>query len=85
MTITVTLKDEIAQIVEQQVAEGRYPDAESAVAAALMLLDDFAMNWDDIDTDAVRRMIADSDAQGGEIPFKDVADRLAAKGAGRQR
>jgi Arc/MetJ-type ribon-helix-helix transcriptional regulator len=74
MTITVTLKDEVAQIVERQVAEGRYPDAESAVAAALMLLDDFAINWDDVDADAVRRMIADSDAEGGEIPFKDVAN-----------
>jgi len=31
MTITVTLKDEVAKIVERQVAEGRYPDAESAV------------------------------------------------------
>jgi hypothetical protein len=28
MTITVTLKDEAAHIVERQVAEGRYPDAE---------------------------------------------------------
>jgi Arc/MetJ-type ribon-helix-helix transcriptional regulator len=85
MTITVTLKDEVAQIVERQVAEGRYPDAESAVAAALMLLDDAAMNWDDVDTDAVRRMIADSDTEGGEIPFKDVVRRLATKGTARQR
>jgi Arc/MetJ-type ribon-helix-helix transcriptional regulator len=85
MTITVTLKDEVAQIIERQLAEGRYPDAESAVAAALMLLDDAAMNWDGVDTDAVRRMIADSDAQGGEISFEDVARRLAAKETTRQR
>ena len=85
MTITITLKDEAAQIVEQQIAEGRYPDAESAVTAALMLLEDTAMNWDDVDADAVRRMIAESDAEGGEIPFEEVARRLAAKADTRQR
>jgi Arc/MetJ-type ribon-helix-helix transcriptional regulator len=78
MTITVTLKDEVAEIVERQVAEGRYPDAESAVTAALMLLEDAAMNWDDVDPDAVRRMIAESDAEGGEIPFEEVARTLSA-------
>ena len=76
MTITVTLRDEVAQIVERQVAEGHYPDAESAVTAALMLLEDAAMNWSDVDADAVRRMIAESDAEGGEIPFEEVARRL---------
>jgi putative addiction module CopG family antidote len=85
MTITVTLKDEVAQIVERQVAEGRYPDAESAVTAALMLLEDAAMNWDDVDADAVRRMIAASDAEGGEIPFEEVARRLAGRSTARQR
>ena len=79
MTITVTLKDEIAQIVERQVGEGRYPDALSAVAAALLLLDDATMNWDDVDAEAVRRMIADADAEGGEIPFDEVARRLTNK------
>jgi Arc/MetJ-type ribon-helix-helix transcriptional regulator len=79
MTITVTLKDEVAQIVQRQVAEGRYPDVESAVTAALMLLEDAAMNWDDVDADAVRRMIADSDAEGGEIPFQEVAAAFADK------
>jgi putative addiction module CopG family antidote len=73
MTITVTLKDEVARIVERQVAEGRYPDAESAVTAALMLLEEAAMDWSDIDADAVRRMLAESDAEGGEIPFDEVA------------
>jgi putative addiction module CopG family antidote len=76
MTITITLKDEVARIVERQVAEGRYPDAESAVTAALMLLEDAAMNWDDVDADAVRRMIAESDAEGGEIPLEEVTFRL---------
>jgi putative addiction module CopG family antidote len=79
MTITITLTDEAARIVAQQVAEGRYPDAESAVAAALMLLEEAAVNWDDVDAEAVRRMIAESDAEGGEIPFEEVARRLAAK------
>ena len=79
MTITITLKDEAAQIVERQIADGRYPDAESAVTAALMLLEDAAMNWDDVDAQAVRRMIAESDAEGGEIPLGEVVRRLAEK------
>ena len=85
MTTTITLKDEVAQIVERQVAEGHYPDAESAVTAALMLLEDAVMNWDDVDSNAVRRMIEASDAEGGEIPFGEVARRLAAKGKAPQR
>ena len=85
MTITITLKAEAAQIVSRQVAEGRYPDAESAVTAALMLLEDAAVSWDDVDAEAVRRMIADSDAEGGEIPLEEVARRLAAKDRPQQR
>jgi putative addiction module CopG family antidote len=84
MTITITLNDEVAEIVERQVAEGRYPDAESAVTAALMLLEDAAMNWANVDADAIRRMIAESDAEGGEISFDEVARRLAAKAGDRQ-
>lgn len=83
MTITVTLKGEVAQIVERQIADGRYPDAESAVTAALMLLEDTGMNWDDVDAAAVRAMIAESDAEGGEIPLEEVARRLAAKSTSR--
>jgi len=80
MTITVTLKDEIAQIVERQIAAGRYPDAQSAVTAALMLLEDAAMRWDDVDSEAVRRIIAESDEEGGEVPLDEVVSRLRAKG-----
>jgi len=47
--------------------------------------EDDAMKWDDIDTDTVRRMIAESDAEGGEIPFEEVARRLAARAAARER
>jgi Arc/MetJ-type ribon-helix-helix transcriptional regulator len=83
MTITIVLKDEAAEIVERQIAAGRYPDAESA--AALMLLEDAAVDWGDVDADAVRRMIAESDAEGGEIPFVEVTRRLAAKADTRQR
>jgi Arc/MetJ-type ribon-helix-helix transcriptional regulator len=83
MTITVTLKGEVAQIVERQIADGRYPDAESAVTAALILLEDAGMNWDDVDAAAVRAMIAESEAEGGEIPFEEVARRLAAKSTSR--
>jgi Arc/MetJ-type ribon-helix-helix transcriptional regulator len=79
MTIKLTLKDEAAQIVERQIAQGHYPDAESAVGAALMLLEDAALRWDDVDAEAVQRMIAESDAEGGEIPLEEVARRLAAK------
>jgi Arc/MetJ-type ribon-helix-helix transcriptional regulator len=79
MTITITLRDEVAQIVERQIADGRYPDAESAVTAALMLLEDAGMNWDSVDAAAVRALIAESDAEGGEIPFDEVARRLATK------
>jgi len=85
MTITFTLKDEAAQIVEQQIADGRYPDSESAVTAALMLLEDAAMDWTDVDAAAVKRMIAESDAEGGEIPFQEVARRLAAKSSSPRR
>ena len=83
MTVTVTLKGEVAQIVERQIADGRYPDAESAVTAALMLLEDAGMNWDDVDAAAVRAMIAETEAEGGEIPFEEVARRLAAKSTSR--
>jgi Arc/MetJ-type ribon-helix-helix transcriptional regulator len=78
MTITVVLKDEAAKIVERQVADGRFPSAESAVAAALTLLDDVAVDWSGIDAAAVRRMIADADAEGGEFTLDDVSRRLEA-------
>ncbi len=76
MTITVVLKDQAAQIVEREVSEGRYPDAESAVTAALMLLEDAAIDWGDVDVGAVRQMIAEADAEGGEIPFDEAIREL---------
>jgi Arc/MetJ-type ribon-helix-helix transcriptional regulator len=76
MTITVVLKDEAAQIVEREVSEGRYPDAESAVTAALMLLEDAAIDWGDVDAAGVRQMIAEADAEGGEIPFEEAIREL---------
>jgi Arc/MetJ-type ribon-helix-helix transcriptional regulator len=85
MTITVTLKDEVAQIVEREIADGRYPDAESAVTAAVMMLEDAGMNWQGVDAAAVRALIAESDAEGGEIPFDDVAARLADKSVKHRR
>ncbi len=78
MTITVVLKDEVAEIIERHVADGRYPDAESAVAAALTLLEDVALDWSDVDAAAVQRMIAEADAEGGEYPFDDATRRLDA-------
>jgi Arc/MetJ-type ribon-helix-helix transcriptional regulator len=85
MTITITLKDEVAQIVERQVADGRYPDAESAVTAAVMMLEDAGISWDEVDAAAVQALIAESDAEGGEIPLEEVARRLADKTAKHQR
>jgi Arc/MetJ-type ribon-helix-helix transcriptional regulator len=85
MTITIILRDAVAQIVERQIADGRYPDAESAVTAALMLLEDAGMKWEDLDAAAVRAMIAESDAEGGEIPFEEIAGRLTNKPTSRKR
>ena len=76
MTITVVLKNEAAQIVERQVSEGRYPDAESAVAAALALLEDATLDWSDVDAVAVQRMIAEADAEGGELTRDEVSRKL---------
>ena len=78
MTITVVLKDEAAHIVERQVAERRYPDAGSAVAAALMLLEDSVLDWSHVDVPAVQRMIADADAEGGEYTIDETVRRLDA-------
>lgn len=85
MTITVTLKDEVAEIVERQIADGHYPDAESVVTAALTLLEDAGMNWEDVDAAAVRSMIAASDAEGGEVSFEEVARRIADKSIPQRR
>lgn len=86
MTITVVLKDEAAEIIERQVSEGRYPDAESAVVAALTLLEDSALDWSDVDAAAVQHMIADADAEGGELTRDDVSRHLdAVIGSTRRR
>ena len=79
MTITVTLRHEAAQILKRQITEGRYPDAETAVIAALLQLDDdSAARWDNVDADAVERLIAESDLEGGEFPLEDVARMVGA-------
>ena len=78
MTITVVLKDEAADIVERQVAEGRFPDAASAVTAALALLDDISLNWSDVDGAAVQRILAAADAEGGEHSLDEVSRKLDA-------
>jgi hypothetical protein len=39
--------------------------------------DDEPIDWDDIDAEAVRRMIADSDAEGGEISLEEVVRQSA--------
>lgn len=85
MTITVVLKDEAAQIVEREVSEGRYPDAESAVTAALMLLEDAAIDWGNVDAGAVQQMIAESDAEGGELTRDEVSRHLDAVIASARR
>jgi Arc/MetJ-type ribon-helix-helix transcriptional regulator len=72
MAVTVVLEGEAAQIVERQLADGRYPDAGSAVTAALLLLEDSAIVWSDIDVDAVKQMIAEADAEGGEVSISQA-------------
>jgi Arc/MetJ-type ribon-helix-helix transcriptional regulator len=81
----VALKDEAARIVEQQIANGRYPDAESAVTAALLLLEDAALGWDDVDVEAIKSMIAESDAEGGEVPLDEVLRKSEAAIASTRR
>jgi Arc/MetJ-type ribon-helix-helix transcriptional regulator len=76
MAVTIVLKDETAHIVERYVAEGRYPDAETAVAAAVMLLDDTALDWSDVDVPAVRRMLEEAEAEGGEYTLEEAARHL---------
>ncbi|HZY13960.1 MAG TPA: hypothetical protein VFE89_14630 [Beijerinckiaceae bacterium] len=78
MSITVLLKDEAAEIVERQVSEGRYADAESAVTAALTLLEDTTLAWSDVDSAAVRRMIEEADAEGGELTLEETVRHLDA-------
>jgi hypothetical protein len=43
------------------------------------------VDWTTIDAEAVKRMIAESDAEGGEIPFDEVVRRLSAKPLPRRR
>ena len=85
MTMTVALRDEAARIVEQQIANGRYPDAESAVAAALLLLEEAALGWGDVDVEAIKSMIAESDAEGGEVPLDEVLRKSDAATAATRR
>jgi len=37
-----------------------------------MSSEDETIEWDDVDADAIRRMIAESDAEGGEIPLEEI-------------
>ena len=39
------------------------------------------MDWNDVDAEAVKRMIAEADAEGREIPFDEIERRLLKKGA----
>ena len=50
-----------------------------------MLPDDEAIDWGVVDADVVRRMIAESDAEGGEIPLEEVVRQLVVKAAARKR
>jgi Arc/MetJ-type ribon-helix-helix transcriptional regulator len=76
VTMTITLKHEAARLVERHIAEGRYPDAESAIAAALVLLEESSISWADVDAAAMRKMIQDADAEGGKVPFDEVMANL---------
>ena len=66
-------------MLERQIAQGRYPDAETAVIAALLQLDDDATaRLGNVDEDAVDRLIAGSDVDGEEYPLEDVARMVGA-------
>jgi hypothetical protein len=41
--------------------------------------EDVIVDWADVDTEAAKRMIAESDAEGGEISLEEIASRLADK------
>lgn len=43
---------------------------------AALMLDDAAVDWSEVDSAAVRRMIAEADTEGGEHPLDDVALKL---------
>ena len=43
-----------------------------------MLLEDAAIDWGDVDAEAVRQMIAEADAEGGEVPFDEISRALDA-------
>jgi hypothetical protein len=45
--------------------------------------EDVIVDWADVDAEAVKRMIDESDAEGGEIPLDEVARRLSAKSTSR--
>jgi hypothetical protein len=47
--------------------------------------DDANVNWAEVDVEAAKRMIAEADAEGGEIPLSEVARRLASRSSSRQR
>ena len=46
---------------------------------------DKEIDWDDVDVNAVRRMIAESDAEGGEIPVQEIVREFATKAIMRRR
>jgi hypothetical protein len=47
--------------------------------------DDENVNWAEVDVEAVKRMIAEADSEGGEIPLSEVARRLASRSSSRPR
>jgi len=46
---------------------------------------DEVVDWAEVDAEAVKRLIAESDEEGGEIPLDEVKRRLAAKPIARRR
>ena len=41
--------------------------------------EDVNVDWAEVDIETVKRMIAQADAEGGEIPFDEVVRRLTDK------
>ena len=77
MTITVVLKDEAAQMVERRsLLKGRYPDAESSGDGGIDAAGRCGHRLGRCGRHSRAKMIAEADAEGGEIPFDEAIREL---------
>lgn len=67
----IDLDQSMQRFVKEAVAAGRYPSADAMVATALELLASSERKLADL-----RNLIADAEAEGGEIPDEDLTAAL---------